>query len=172
EVKDLKRRFADLVDNVKQNMKNEILSVCIELNGDFNKWNESAELNNLNFRRLFAEELHIPHDAFIISKVERGSVVLFGAVHPPYGKIVLEQLVVKEEQIELLGLSDDEREAGLSVKSVKLGHFGIQVAEHRMNEEWNRIYVNSPAERKTLIALCWSGSIDRGGKPYFCPKAE
>ncbi|CAF4149950.1 unnamed protein product, partial [Rotaria sordida] len=41
------------------------------------------------------------------------------------------------------------------------------VREAKMNEKWNRVYMN--AALPFAKPVYWGGSLDRGGKPYFMP---
>jgi len=55
----------------------------------------------------------------------------------------------------------------LNVRHVMLGDFSITIGEKLTCPEYNRTYGNF--KMTGFTPMSWNGSIDRGGKPYYCP---
>lgn len=60
--------------------------------------------------------------------------------------------------------------ADLQVRSVLVGEFGLGGFRHAMNPAYNRIYsIDAVDKAEGFKSTHFSGSLDRGGEPYFCP---
>ncbi|CAM2729518.1 unnamed protein product, partial [Rotaria socialis] len=149
------------------NLKNHPLTLCIDLATDFDEYNRNLEVNFQRLKIVFCQCVRIPTTALLMEKIKRGSTLVYCVVIPPHGHTVAEQLVVNDNRQICNAMS-----SGLQthVKSVSLGHFmneNENVREAKMNEKWNRVYMN--AALPCAHAVYWSGCLDRGGKPYFFP---
>ncbi|CAF2113464.1 unnamed protein product, partial [Rotaria magnacalcarata] len=143
------------------------LTLCIDLATDFDEYNRNLEVNFQRLKIVFCQCVRIPTTALLMEKIKRGSTLVYCVVIPPHGHTVAEQLVVNDNRQICNAMS-----SGLQthVKSVSLGHFmneNENVREAKMNEKWNRVYMN--AALPCAHAVYWSGCLDRGGKPYFFP---
>ncbi|CAM2729363.1 unnamed protein product [Rotaria socialis] len=92
----------------------------------------------------------------------RNIFVVHTLVHPPHAETVTKELMTKDTRSYCL-VQKLESTLKHAVRLITLGHFGMEV----MNPKWNRIYGHVLGEPGSTF---WSGTIDRGGKPYFCPK--
>ena len=53
------------------------------------------------------------------------------------------------------------------VESITLGEYGLSIDRKLMDAKWNREYLWTKSAAGE--GEYWEKSIDRGGKPYFCP---
>jgi hypothetical protein len=96
--------------------------------------------------------------------VNNNIFVVHTLVHPPHSEKVAKEL-----------MTDDARSASLvqklesmlknSIRLITLGHFGMEV----MNPKWNRVYGDASGQPGNTF---WRDNLNRGGKPYFCPKGK
>ncbi|CAF0921487.1 unnamed protein product [Didymodactylos carnosus] len=147
------------IDNPSEND----LPLIFRLNIDYNEWKLNGEDRQNEFCQIVCEQLQIPVNKLLILKVERGSTVLQVIVQPPYGKMVVEKLCSEDYVIH--GVDN--------LYSIVIGRLNIK--EQYMNSDWNRAYIDNrydddddddDDDNRTF----WEGALDRGGKPYYCPK--
>ncbi len=132
------------------------LPICIRFNEDFDQWNKDADNNKLNLISSIRVQFNLPENAFEIIAVERGSLVVRANINPPHGQQVFQSLTSG-------GIADI---GGRDTISVTLGELNLRVEHERMNARYNRSYGNNPVD------TYWVDALDRGGKPYFCPKGS
>ncbi|CAF1485876.1 unnamed protein product [Adineta steineri] len=130
------------------------LPVCIRFNADYDQWIKDDENTKFDLTSSIQKQFNLPEKAFEILAVESSTTTVRGQVHPPHGKHFLRQLF--DEGIVEIG--------GYDTVSITLGELNLNIEQEKMNERWNRNYGNNLGETH------WSGPLDRGGKPYFCPK--
>lgn len=134
------------------------LPLVVTLDEDIADWDESkngARKKDAYITQI-CRQLNIPPHAFKIERIEAGSTRVYGIVRPPYGEVVLDYFSV--DDVELKNLS----ESGI-ITSITLGRFGLNVNDQALFPRWNRVYFSG------TDGTHWTGSLDRAGKPYFCP---
>ncbi|CAF3352593.1 unnamed protein product [Rotaria socialis] len=148
-------------------------------------WNIDKSLNSENdsirmpvgqkqFYSLVCDHFHIDQSTnkFQVIKVvqenddnNKAMYVVHTLVHPPHGETVTKELMSNRvdnySSDTLIGKLKSKFQN--SIRSITLGHFGTEV----MNPKWNRVYASASGKPGGTF---WSGAIDRGGKPYYCPK--
>jgi len=136
----------------------EPLPITVTLDEDYESWqrSESGVAKKAAYIAQICNQLNIPHDAFRIERVEAGSAVVYGIVLPPYGKLVMEYFSVDDAELENLSQRD-------KITTITLGRFGLNVSDQVLFPEWNRVYSYESG------GTYWTGSLDRAGKPYYCP---
>jgi hypothetical protein len=118
--------------------------------------------------------MHLPEDALRIERVEQGSVVLHLVIHPPHGQFVVEQISGRERHdplspLNIAAIQKCCEQFDSRVHSIVLGTYDLTIEKRLMDLKWNKRYANRYGETG---ATYWSGSLNRGGKPYFCPEGR
>ncbi|CAF1422993.1 unnamed protein product [Rotaria magnacalcarata] len=134
------------------------LPVTVTLDERYENWTgiDNGTAKRTAYIRQFCKQLNIPLDAFIIERVVSGSTVVIGTVFPPYGKVVMKYFSVDDAELENLSCQG-------KISTITLGRFGLNVKDQVLFPKWNRVYTRESG------GTFWSGSLDRAGKPYYCP---
>ncbi|CAF1257386.1 unnamed protein product [Rotaria sp. Silwood1] len=116
--------------------------------------------------------LLIPDGNIRITRVESGSVIVIGYVMPPYGKNVIEGLNgnARDSAARIEAVRQSCSSYNGQVESITLGDFGLSIDHKLMDPAWNRKYLWSPEDPEK--GEYWKRSLNRGGRPYFCPSEE
>ncbi|CAF1352544.1 unnamed protein product [Rotaria sordida] len=134
------------------------LPITITLDEDFENWkgSDSGTTKKAGYIEQICKQLNIPRNAFIIERVESGSVVVFGIICPPYGKLVMNYFSVDDAELENLSRHG-------KITAITLGRFGLNVKDQVLFPQWNRVYSHEPG------GTYWTTCLDRAGKPYYSP---
>jgi hypothetical protein len=141
------------------------------LDADFETWSKNESAIQQRFCATLSKTFELPADSIRITRVEQGSTILHIIVRPPHGEVIIKKLSSTDsisyknnDLIEECGKRCDCR-----IYSIVLGKFGLSVEERVMDPRWNKVYTHSYGQSDGTF---WTGSLDRGGKPYFCPKGN
>ncbi|CAF3382465.1 unnamed protein product [Rotaria socialis] len=135
------------------------------------EWNISTTIIKKQFCAQICDHYQIDQSSnkFEVIKVvqekeDNGSdiFVVHTLVHPPHGETVTKELMTNDQKSYDL-VHKLQSLLKHNIRLITLGHFGMQV----MNPKWNRVYGHVLSEPGSTF---WPGIINRGGKPYFCPK--
>jgi hypothetical protein len=134
------------------------LPLTVTLSEDYESWqrSESGASKKSVYIAQICKQLNIPHDAFRIERIEAGSTLVYGVVLPPHGKVVMKYFSVDDAELDSLSQRD-------KITMITLGRFGLNVNDQVLFPTWNRVYSDESG------GTYWTGSLDRAGKPYYCP---
>jgi len=143
--------------------------MTLRLDGDFHRWSTNQSAIRQQFCANLTNIFQLPKDSLRIVRVEQGSAVLHIIAPVPYGQVMVEKLAKDSEiaRLNMEKLKECCRKFASPLCSVTLGEMGLKIEDRVMDPSWNRIYVFSRGQTNGTF---WLGSLDRGGKPYFCPK--
>ncbi len=139
------------------------LPLIMRLDADFNTWSSNKSAIQQQFCSALSNAFNLPKDAIRIVRVEQGSAILHARIQPPHGQVVIDK-VSNTDIIQKCCTKFNSR-----IYSITLGEFGLTVEKRVMDPRWNKVYVHSHGQPGGTY---WAGSLNRGGKPYFCPKGR
>lgn len=143
----------------------------MRLEADFDAWSTNREAIRQRFCAALSNTLGFPKDTIRIARVEQGSTILRILILAPHGQEFLEKFTGVDsrvlQQMELLQKCCAKFNSRIC--SVTLGECGLDIQEKIMDPRWNKVYTYTYGSPD---GTHWVGSLDRGGKPYFCPKGK
>lgn len=139
---------------------------------DVEHWSNNVDRVQENFGTALCEAFQIPRGNIRITGIDSLDANIHAYVVPPYGKNVVDSLNgtaadsparVKAVQECCLGFKG-------KIESIGIGDMGLSIDKKLMDPLWNRTYLWAKSD--TGEGEYWENSIDRGGKPYFCPSGS
>lgn len=143
----------------------------MRLEADFEAWSTNRAAIRQQFCATLSNSLGFPKDTIRITRVEQGSTILRILIVAPYGQDFLEKFSGTDSRTlkHMESLQKCCKKFNSRICSVTLGETGLDIQEKIMDPRWNRTYTY---EYGAPGGTFWTGSIDQGGKPYFCPKGN
>ena len=146
------------------------IAIQLDVNkNDMGPWKD----NNNDLRERFCAGLcqafQIPKGQIQFDRVGPAEGLVHVRVLPPHGAKVADCLNgnALDAAARMKALKKCCRDLHADIESITLGEFGLKVKDKLMDPRWNKEYIWSNVSDPK--GSYWKGSLDRGGKPYFCP---
>lgn len=134
-----------------------------------NQWANNSDGIQEKFGDALCEAFRIPLGNIRVVGVEADQANIRACVLPPYGKDVIDGLdgTAEDSPMRIKAVRECCVVFKGKIESIRLGDFGLSIDHKLMDSTWNKKYLWSKSEGDE--GEYWEKSIDRGGKPYFCP---
>lgn len=136
---------------------------------NIDQWSKNSNHIQEEFSSSLCRALRIPDRSIRISGIESGSVIIHAYVFAPYGINFIDSLngTAPDSAERIKSFQRCCAAVAADIRSITIGDFALSIDHRLMDQQWNRRYLYSRFDNEK--GEYWEGSINRGGKPYFCP---
>ena len=139
---------------------------------DVKQWSNNSDQIQEKFGAALCEAFLIPLGNIRITGIDSRDGNIQAYVVPPYGKNVIDSLngTATDSPARIKSVRECCLAFKGKIESIGLGEMGLSIDDKLMDPLWNRKYLWAKSD--TEEGEFWEKSIDRGGKPYFCPSGS
>lgn len=139
---------------------------------DVEQWSKNSDRIQEKFSAALCEAFLIPLGNIRITGIDSPDANIHAYVVPPYGKNVIDSLngTAKDSPVRIKAVRECCLAFKGKIESIGVGEMGLSIDKKLMDPLWNRKYLWAKSD--TEEGEFWEKSIDRGGKPYFCPSGS